>query len=101
MTRARLSIKADVGEDRQINPHSAARHELEAFLTLAEELHFGRTAARLHVSTARISQTIRSLELRVGARLFARTSRRVSLLPVGQQLLDDLRRDQHPDCQVP
>lgn len=98
-----MSLGGDLGEDRRINPHGAARHELEAFLTLAEELHFGRTAARLHVSTARISQTIRSLELRVGARLFARTSRRVSLSPVGQQLLDDLRghRDQHPDCQAP
>ena len=101
MTRLRLSVGGDLGEDRWINTHGAARHELEAFLTLAEELHFGRTAARLHVSTARISQTIRALELRVGMRLFARTSRRVSLLPVGQQLLDDLRRDQHPDCQAP
>ncbi|GAB3874029.1 hypothetical protein GCM10027610_142150 [Dactylosporangium cerinum] len=96
-----MSAGADVGEDRCINPHGAARHELEAFLTLAEELHFGRTAVRLHVSTARISQAIRSLELRVGVRLFERTSRRVSLLPVGQQLLDDLRRDQHPDCRAP
>jgi DNA-binding transcriptional LysR family regulator len=96
-----VSARGEVGEDRRINPHGAARHELEAFLTLAEELHFGRTAARLHVSTARISQTIRSLELRVGVRLFERTSRRVSLLPVGQQLLEDLRRDQLPDCQAP
>lgn len=44
------------------------RHELEAFLTLAEELHFGRTAERLHVSTARISQTIAKLERRTGCR---------------------------------
>lgn len=53
------------------------RHELEAFLTLAEELHFGRTAERLHVSTARISQTIAKLERRTGVPLFVRTSRRV------------------------
>jgi hypothetical protein len=38
------------------------RHELEAFLTLIEELHFGRTAGRLHVSTARVSQIIARLE---------------------------------------
>lgn len=67
------------------------RHELEAFLTLAEELHFGRTAERLRVSTARISQTIRKLERRVGVPLFTRTSRRVELSPVGRRLYEDLR----------
>ncbi|MEV8443857.1 LysR family transcriptional regulator [Actinosynnema sp. NPDC051121] len=66
------------------------RHELEAFLTLAEELHFGRTAERLRVSTARISQTIRKLERRVGVPLFTRTSRRVELSPVGRRLYDEL-----------
>lgn len=67
------------------------RHELEAFLTLAEELHFGRTAERLHVSTARISQTIAKLERRVGVPLFLRTSRRVELAPVGRDLYAELR----------
>ncbi|GAA2804089.1 LysR family transcriptional regulator [Kitasatospora sp. CM 4170] len=67
------------------------RYEAEAFLTLADELHFGRTAERLHVSTAHVSQTIRKLERRVGVPLFHRTSRRVELTPVGRQLLDELR----------
>ncbi|MCK7626867.1 LysR family transcriptional regulator [Streptomyces sp. RS10V-4] len=67
------------------------RHELEAFLTLAEELHFGRTAGRLHVSTARISQTIAKLERRVGVPLFHRTSRRVELSLVGRQLYEEIR----------
>ena len=66
------------------------RHEIEAFLVLAEELHFGRTAERLRVSTARISQTIRKLERRVGAPLFERTSRRVSLTPIGRTLREDI-----------
>ncbi|MCG7526188.1 LysR family transcriptional regulator [Streptomyces sp. OfavH-34-F] len=66
------------------------RHELEAFLTLAEELHFGRTAERLHVSTARVSQTIAKLERRIGVPLFNRTSRRVELSPVGRQLLEEI-----------
>ncbi|MFJ2738606.1 LysR family transcriptional regulator [Streptomyces sp. NPDC087440] len=61
--------------------------ELEAFLTLAEELHFGRTAERLYVSQSRISQLLRSLESRIGARLVDRTSRRVALTPLGEQLL--------------
>ncbi|MQY05815.1 LysR family transcriptional regulator [Actinomadura macrotermitis] len=67
------------------------RHELEAFLTLAEELHFGRTAERLHVSTARISQTIRRLERRIGVPLFERTSRRVALTATGAELYAELR----------
>ena len=66
------------------------RYELEAFLTLAEELHFGRTAEQMHVSTARVSQTIQKLERRVGAPLFNRTSRRVELTPIGSRLYDDL-----------
>lgn len=65
------------------------RYELEAFLTLAEELHFGRTAERLGVSTGRISQTVKKLERRVGAPLFARTSRSVRLTPVGRRLYED------------
>lgn len=67
------------------------RQEIEAFLTLAEKLHFGRVAERLHVTTARVSQTIRKLERRVGVPLFERTSRRVALTPTGRQLYDDLR----------
>ncbi|GAA1309839.1 LysR family transcriptional regulator [Pseudonocardia xinjiangensis] len=64
--------------------------EIEIFLALAEELHFGRTAERLHVSQARISQTIKKLERQVGAPLFDRTSRRVALTPIGAGLRDDL-----------
>ncbi|MFJ8039454.1 LysR family transcriptional regulator [Kitasatospora sp. NPDC096147] len=66
------------------------RLELEAFLTLAEELHFGRTAERLHVSTGRISQTIKKLERQVGAPLFERTSRDVRLTALGERLRADL-----------
>jgi DNA-binding transcriptional LysR family regulator len=67
------------------------RRDIEIFLTLGEELHFGRTAERLHVSTARVSQTIKKLERQIGAGLFERTSRRVSLTPIGVRLYEDLR----------
>lgn len=67
------------------------RYEIEAFLTLAEELHFGRTAVRLRVTTARVSQVVSKLERRVGAPLFERTSRSVALTPIGRRLHDDLR----------
>ncbi|MET7809384.1 LysR family transcriptional regulator [Streptomyces sp. NPDC005395] len=64
--------------------------DIEIFLTLAEELHFGRTAERLHVSQARVSHSIAKQERQIGARLFARSSRRVELTPIGAQLRDDL-----------
>ncbi|MFI8823625.1 LysR family transcriptional regulator [Streptomyces sp. NPDC053431] len=67
------------------------RHELEAFLTLGDELHFGRTADRLGLSPARISQIVKKLERRVGTPLFARTSRSVALTPVGRRLHEELR----------
>ncbi|WP_246025387.1 LysR family transcriptional regulator [Saccharopolyspora antimicrobica] len=66
------------------------RLEIESFVVLAEELHFGRTAERLRVSRARVSQTIQRLERRVGAPLFERSSRQVRLTPLGKQLLDDV-----------
>lgn len=67
------------------------RREIEIFLTLAEELHFGRTAQRLLISQSRVSQTIAKLERRYGVTLFDRTSRRVELSTVGAALYADVR----------
>lgn len=64
--------------------------ELECFLVLSEELHFGRTAERLYLTQSRISQLIRSLERRLGAKLVERTSRRVRLTPLGQRFRAEL-----------
>ncbi|TXS39856.1 LysR family transcriptional regulator [Streptomyces sp. OR43] len=66
------------------------QNELECFLVLAEELHFGRTADRLRLSRARVSQLVQKLERRVGAPLFTRTSRSVVLTVLGSRLRDDL-----------
>lgn len=66
--------------------------DIEIFLTLADELHFGRTAERLNVSQARVSQAIAKQERRMGTALFDRTSRQVALTPVGARLRDDLRQ---------
>jgi DNA-binding transcriptional LysR family regulator len=65
-------------------------NELACFLVLAEELHFGRTAARLRLSRARVSQLVQRLERRVGAPLFVRTSRRVALTDLGSGLRAEL-----------
>jgi DNA-binding transcriptional LysR family regulator len=65
--------------------------EVRAFLTLAEELHFGRTAERLQITPARVSQSLRALEHKLGAQLVHRTSRRVQLTPFGERFVADLR----------
>jgi DNA-binding transcriptional LysR family regulator len=67
-------------------PSSIELREIRVFLVLAEELNFGRTAERLGLTPSRVSQTIRSLERRVGGRLFHRTSRQVALSSLGEQL---------------
>jgi len=64
--------------------------DIEIFLTLAEELHFGRTANRLRLTTARVSQSIKKQERIIGAPLFDRTTRAVALTPLGKLLRDDL-----------
>ncbi|GAA3207767.1 LysR family transcriptional regulator [Dactylosporangium siamense] len=66
--------------------------DIEIFLTVAKELHFGRAAERLHVSQARISQAINQQERHLGGALFDRSNRRqVRLTPLGRQLRDDLQ----------
>ncbi|MEU0572078.1 LysR family transcriptional regulator [Nonomuraea sp. NPDC005983] len=65
--------------------------ELECFVVLSEELHFARAAERLYVSPGRVSQLVRALETRIGARLFERSSRSVRLTPLGERFLADLR----------
>lgn len=67
------------------------RRDIEIFLMLADELHFGRTAERLYVSQARVSQTIKKLERQLGVALFDRTSRRVVLTSVGEILEREVR----------
>lgn len=63
--------------------------QVEVFLTLAEELHFGRTAALLHLSQPRVSRLVAALERQVGGQLFERSSRQVRLTSLGEKLRAD------------
>ncbi|SOD62264.1 DNA-binding transcriptional regulator, LysR family [Streptomyces zhaozhouensis] len=65
--------------------------QIECLLTLADELHFGRTAERLGCSQSRVSQLVAALERRLGVRLVDRTSRRVALTRFGGQFVDEVR----------
>src|SRR5580765_1342717 len=69
-------------------PPSALRY----FVLLAEELHFGRAAARLGIAQPFLSQKMRTLEEAIGSPLFLRTSRRVTLTDAGAAFLESARR---------
>lgn len=64
---------------------------LQVFLAVAEELHFGRAAQRLHMAQPPVSRAVRALERNVGSTLFERSTRSVRLTAAGQALIEPAR----------
>ncbi|WP_457967051.1 LysR substrate-binding domain-containing protein [Arthrobacter sp. D1-29] len=66
--------------------------QLEIFSVLADELHFGRAAARLRISQSALSQQLQKLEASLGAQLVFRSSRDISLTEAGTLFLEPARQ---------
>jgi DNA-binding transcriptional LysR family regulator len=66
--------------------------QLRQFVAVAEELHFGRAAQRLHMTQPPLTQAVRALEGELGTLLFERTRRSVALTPAGDALLEHARK---------
>jgi DNA-binding transcriptional LysR family regulator len=71
------------------------------FLVLAETLHFGQAAERLHMTQPPLTQAIQQLEARLGVVLFERSRRKVALTPAGQALVEPARQLLHQAAALP
>jgi hypothetical protein len=96
ITRVRAALINDeeryARQAQPVDRSGVELRQLEYALAVAEELHFGRAAARMHVTQQSVSEQVRRLERELGAPLFTRTSRRVALTSLGEAFLPEARQ---------
>jgi len=83
----RPGVLHPIGRQRSGYRQDVELRQLEAFVAVATELHFGRAAERLHIAAPTLSELIRRLERELGTPLFTRTTRRVAITSAGAELL--------------
>ena len=78
-------------------PPSISLRHIRYFLSVYEDLHFGRAAQRLQIAQPALSRAIRAVEAALGVPLFERSSRSVVPTPAGHVFAEETRRDHRSD----
>ncbi|MEV0032498.1 LysR family transcriptional regulator [Nocardia sp. NPDC050793] len=86
-----VQVQFSVADTERVSSPVMELRTLRYFVAVAEDLHFGRAAARLHMTQPPLSRAIRQLETELGCELLQRSPNGVTLTPAGESLYEDAR----------